>query len=152
MPSGCAKRRTTSKISLNPLGGLAAAAVFAGLRIVGFLFGVTGRFSVDPIGRGRAKCPQEYRGQPRVFFERAGATIARLRLGRAEDLVQCGAADHFPNLFEIFGERYLAAVRGFGWGHRSGGAYIRDGRFPSTMPYRGRWSAGPFPSRLARMR
>ena len=37
--------------------GFAAAAVFFGLRVVGLLFGVTGRFRVGAIARGRAKGP-----------------------------------------------------------------------------------------------
>ena len=66
---------------------LATVAVFFGVLVVGFLFSVSGRLRVGAIARGGPEGPKEQRGQPRVFFERTGATVSRLRFGRAEDLV-----------------------------------------------------------------
>ena len=63
--------------------------------------------------RGRAlERPQEERGQAGVLFQRAGQTVARLRLCGVEHLFQRGAADDLPDFLQVIGQADYIALGG----------------------------------------
>ena len=79
----------------------------------GFFVGLVVLFLIL-CNRGRAlERPQEKRGQAGVFFQCAGQTVARLRLGGAEHLLQRGATDDFPDFLQIIGQADYIALGGF---------------------------------------
>ena len=112
MPSGCAKRRTTSKTSVKPLAlprdePSSSSSSSDGSSSSPSSLASFGRFAIRALER-----PEEERREPRVLLDGAGRAVAGLGLGGAEHLREGAAAHDLPDLLQVLGERDLAPVGG----------------------------------------
>ena len=113
MPSGCAKRRTTSKTSVKPLAlpreepSSSSSSSSDGSSSSPSSLASSGYLAVRALER-----PEEERREPRVLLDGAGRAVAGLGLGGAEHLREGAPAHDLPDLLQVLGERDLAPVGG----------------------------------------